>query len=45
MGHTDYNLKSNMDRFIVRDLRTSDYQYIDLKSNMDRFIAPPHTSM
>ena len=33
-----YNLKSNMDRFIVREQTDIELFECDLKSNMDRFI-------
>ena len=33
------NLKSNMDRFIVREYSIHSIRFYNLKSNMDRFIA------
>ena len=39
------NLKSNMDRFIVKDERIMSAKDRHLKSNMDRFIANPRTKM
>ena len=34
-----FNLKSNMDRFIVHKDKVRSYDYSYLKSNMDRFIG------
>ena len=33
------DLKSNMDRFIVKKIIDDSFKYRNLKSNMDRFIA------